>query len=264
MLIDVDLYQDASCVHSGYSLAGEDPGMNVGDAMTREVTIIRFDATVIDAMRLMLDKKISGLPVVDADGAVVGMVTEGDFLRRAEIGTEKRHSRWLELLLAPGRLAREYVGAHGRIVEEVMTRAIVTIAEDMSLAEAVQLMQEHHIKRLPVMTQGRLTGIVSRADLLKAFLAVTSRAEDVEISDATIQACIDAEIRGQSWCPSRMIDVVVEKGSVELCGVIIDERTRDALRVLVENIPGVKCVNDRLTTIEPMTGMIVQSPAVTS
>src|SRR5664279_3803508 len=100
MLVDVDLHQHASCVRSGYSPNGEDSGMNVGNVMTREVTIIRFDATVIDAMRLMLDKKISGLPVADADGAVVGIVTEGDFLRRAEIGTEKRRSRWLKLLLA--------------------------------------------------------------------------------------------------------------------------------------------------------------------
>ena len=235
--------------------------MQAGDVMTRDVATIRSDAAVLEAMRLMLDKRISGLPVVDAAGALVGIVTEGDFLRRAELDTGQRHARWLEFLLAPGRLAREFVGTHGRTVEEVMTRVTLTVAEDTPLAEAVQVMQDHHIKRLPVITEGRLAGIVSRADLLKAFIAATSKAVDVNTSDAAIRERIAAEIHRQPWCPGAMTNVVVEQGSADLCGVIIDERMRDALRVLVENIPGVKRVNDHLTTIEPMTGLIVQSPA---
>lgn len=233
--------------------------MKALDVMTREVVSIGPDASVFDALRLMLDRRISGLAVVDADGDLVGMLTEGDFLRRAELDTERQRPAWLGFLLGPGRLAREYVQTHGRKVAEVMTHNVVSVTEDIALSEVVRLMERHHIKRLPVTKAGRLTGIVSRSDLLRA-LAGAPVIVCADSRDATLRERILAEIGRQPWGPSAMVDVIVENGGVDLRGVLTDDREREALQVLVENIPGVMRVRDLLTTIEPMTGMVVELP----
>lgn len=235
--------------------------MKVHDVMTHDVVTIGAAALVSDAMHLMLERKFSGLPVVEADGTLVGIVTEGNFMHRAELGTERQHPTWLEYLLSPGRLAHEYVDAHARRVAEVMTRDLVTIDDDAPLAEGVRLLEKHHIKRLPVIKQGRLVGVLSRADLLRAYLARASTSQAVDLSDAAIHNRINDELCRESWSPRQNIAVSVQNGVVELRGVLTDERTRIALRVLVENVPGVKGVLDHLTTIEPHTGFVVHSPA---
>ncbi len=143
--------------------------MKAAEIMTSPVFAIASDAKVAEAVRLMLQKHVSGLPVVDAAGKLVGMVTEGDFLRRSEIGTTKRRARWLELLLGPGAQAENYTHSHGRRVDEVMTREPVAIAEDTSTAEIVRLMEKHHLERMPVVREGKPVGIVSRAKLLHLF-----------------------------------------------------------------------------------------------
>ena len=135
--------------------------MKAGDIMTGRVITISPDATVLEAIDLMTKNHISGLPVIDASGALVGMVTEGDFLRRAETGTARKRPRWLEFLVGPGRLAEEYVETHARKVGEVMTRDLVTIAEDTPLAEVVHQMEHRRVKRLPVMRGTQVVGIVS-------------------------------------------------------------------------------------------------------
>ncbi|MDR3387575.1 MAG: CBS domain-containing protein [Rudaea sp.] len=237
--------------------------MKVGDVMTRDAITIQADVGVVSAMRLMLDRKISGLPVVDSAGSLVGILTEGDFLRRAEIDTERRHPRWVEFLLGPGRLASEYVATHGRKVEEVMTHDVLTATEDMPLADAVRIMEERHVKRLPVVNERRLTGIVSRSDLLRAFVAEAALFSAEGTSDATIRQCIAEEIDRQHWSPQAASCIGVKNGTVELRGIVTDERERTALRVLVENVPGVRHVHDQLTTIEPVTGTVVRSPSET-
>ena len=141
--------------------------MNASDVMTRKVVSVRLDAPVGDAIRLMLDHRISGPPVVDGDSKVIGILTEGDLLRRAETGTERHRPRWLELLLGPGRLAGEYVRTHGRKVGEIMTEDVVSVAEDTPLVEIVRLMEGHRVKRLPVLRGDALVGIVTRADLVR-------------------------------------------------------------------------------------------------
>ncbi len=238
--------------------------MNVSDVMTRNAITIQADAGVVDAMRLMLDNKISGLPVVDSEGSLIGMLTEGDFLRRAEIDTERRHPRWIEFLLGPGRLASEYVAAHGRKVEEVMTHDVLTVTEDMPLADAVRMMEDRHVKRLPVVNERRLTGIVSRSDLMRAFVAEATIVSAERTSDDAIRECIAEEIDRQHWSPQAAMGIGVKDGTVELCGIVTDERERTALRILAENVPGVRRVHDQLTTIEPMTGTVVRSPSETN
>ena len=238
--------------------------MNAFDVMTCEVVSIHPDADILEALRLMLDRKISGLPIVDAGGMLVGILTEGDLLRRAELHTEPRRSAWLSFLLGPGRLADEYVRTHGRKVVDVMTRNVVSVAEDAALPEIVHLMQRHRVKRLPVTNAGHLVGIVSRADLLRALANAPLDAVDAGTGDATLRARLLEEIQRQPWGPAGMVDVVVENGSVNLRGVLTDDRERAALHVLVENVPGVMRVLDQLTTIEPLTGMIVESPRDTA
>lgn len=231
--------------------------MRAEDIMTRQVVTIAPETTVEAAARLMLDRRISGLPVVDTAGAVVGLVTEGDLLRRAETGTDRQHSPWLALLLGPGRLARDYVQTHGRQCHEVMTRRVVSVTPDTLVAEVVHAMEHHRIKRLPVVKDGRLVGIVSRANLLKALTDVLSAPTPRAVSDAAIRKRVLAEIEKQPWAPRASLDVAVTDAVVALRGTITDERERAALRVLAENVPGVKSVRDELTWVEPVSGMII-------
>jgi CBS domain-containing protein len=228
------------------------------DIMTPRVISIEAEAPVMWAVRLMLQNRISGLPVLGPKGELVGMVTEGDFLRRGEIGTQRHRSRWLEFMIGPGRLADEYVHASGRRVDEVMTRNPITITEDTPLDSAVDLMERHRIKRLPVVRNGGLVGIVTRANLMQALLSLAAEPQAPSGDDPAIRAQILGECEKQSWAPS--INVVVRGGVVELWGVLTDERERQALIVTAENVPGVKAVHDHLVWIEPASGFVFQSP----
>jgi CBS-domain-containing membrane protein len=197
------------------------------------------------------------LPVIGPKGELVGMVTEGDFIRRGEIGTQRRRNRWLEFLIGPGRLADEYVHARGRKVEEVMTREPITVTPDTPLDEVVRLMERHRIKRLPVLREGALVGIVTRANIMHALVSVAAETKAPTGDDATIREQILAECGRQSWAP--MANVVVRNGVVELWGTITDERERQALIVASENVAGVKTVHDHLVWIEPNSGFVIQS-----
>ena len=234
--------------------------MKVRDAMTRHVQTLTPDALVIDAMRLMLRERVSGLPVVDLGGAVIGILTEGDLMRRAELGTERTHPHWLRFLLGTGQLAREYTASHGRRVDEVMTRDVVTIGADAPLADAVRLMEERHVKRLPVLYHHWLEGILSRADLMRAFVTAAPGADSDDCSDTAIARRIAIEFDVQPWTPRNTAHADVQGGVVTLRGVLLNDATRDALKVLVENVPGVVRVVDQLATVEPMTGTVVRLP----
>jgi CBS domain-containing protein len=234
--------------------------MKAADVMKHRVVTIAPDASVADAVRTMLSYGVSGLPVVDAKGALVGIVTEGDLLRRSELGTEKKRSHWLEFLIGPGRLALEYTHTHGRKVEEVMTRPVVSIEPSTPLEALVGLMEKHRVKRLPVVERGQLVGIVSRADLLGALAKLARMAPETTHSDAEIRRRILAEFDKNPWALRGSLDALVENGTVELRGVIGDERQRDALKVAAENVPGVKKIIDHLVWVEPVSGMAVEPP----
>lgn len=234
--------------------------MKVSDVMTPKVISVVPSDRIADAIRLMLDNRISGLPVIDAAGRLVGMVTEGDLLRRAETGTTRHRARWLQFLLSPGRLADEYVHTHGRRVDEVMTCDVVTAAEATSLDTVVQLMERHGIKRLPVVRDGKVIGIVSRANLLHALVAVGDAPERNGALDAVIRQRILDEIEREPWGPRYSIDVVVRDGRVDLWGSLFEERERQALRVVAENVPGVREVHDHMVWIEPIMGAVVLAP----
>ena len=217
--------------------------MKASDVMTVGAATIRSDASAPEAARLMLKYAISGLPVVDAAGHVVGIITEGDFLRRTETGTERQHRpRWLEVLLGPGRLADEYVHSHSRKVEEVMTRQVVTVAEETPVDEIARLMERHRIKRVPVTRDNTVVGIVSRANLLRGLARLADQAPAATANDLAIREQILTELDAQVWGRRAPIDVTVRNGIVQLWGPVADERVAQALRVAAENLPGVKGV----------------------
>jgi len=232
--------------------------MRVKDAMTPNVICVGADEPVLKAARLMLQNRISGLPVVDKDGELVGMVTEGDFLRRGELGTQRQRPKWLEFIVGPGKLAQEYTHSSGRKVEEIMTPDPWTIGENETLEAVVDTMERHHVKRLPVTRGGRMVGIVSRANLMHA-LASLSR--DVPApppgGDSAIRDKILAAIAKQDWAPR--VNVIVKNGVAELHGVITDDRERAGLIVATENVPGVKHVRDHLVWVEPISGVAFPS-----
>ena len=234
--------------------------MNASDVMTRTLLSVRPDATVAEAIRTMLDNRISGLPVIDEAGRLVGILTEGDLLRRGETGTERQRSRWLEILMGPGRLAGEYVRTHGRKIGEVMTRDVVSVTLDTPLKEVVELMERHRVKRVPVLDGEVLVGILSRADLLRALLGALQEEESPATNDGEIRERILGELAKAAWMPRDGIAVTVENGVVDLDGVILDEKEREALRVAAENVPGVRAVEDHLVWVEPVSGTIIDAP----
>src|SRR5215469_1392837 len=234
--------------------------MNAGEVMSRNPIAVPAEAGLAEALRLMFDHRVSGLPVVDGRAGLVGILTEGDLLRRSEIGTAGQRSGWLDLLTMPGRLASDYVRTHTRRVGEIMTRDVVSVAEDTPLTEVVRLMERHRIKRVPVLRDDALIGIVSRADLLCAIRRLLVAEPKTAASDETIRQHALAELERAPWAPHGLsVDVV--NGVVTLHGVILDERKRTALRVAAENVPGVKAVADRIIWVEPHSGMVFEPPS---
>lgn len=234
--------------------------MKAKDIMMHEVVSVEPDADALRAVRLMLQHRVSGLPVIRADGELVGIVTEGDFLRRTETGTERKRPRWLELLMGPGRLADEYVRSHAHKVHELMTRDPVVVSEDTSVSEIVETMERKRIKRVPVVRDGRVVGIVSRANLMHALASIAHDAPAQAPGDEEIRRQLLAHLRSQTWAPTGSINVVVSNGEVGLWGTIMDDRERQALVVAAENTPGVTRVVDHLVWVDPNSGTVFLSP----
>jgi len=174
--------------------------MNAGEVMSHNPIAVPAEAGLAEALRLMFDHHVSGLPVADGKTRLVGILTEGDLLRRSELGTAGQRSRWLDLLMS-GRLASEYVRTHTRRVSEIMTRDVVSVAEDTPLTEVVRLMERHRIKRVPVLRDGALIGIVSRADLLHALQRLLVAEPKTAASDETIRQHVLAELAEAPWAP---------------------------------------------------------------
>jgi CBS domain-containing protein len=232
--------------------------MKASDVMTRNVLTVGRDTSVAQAIRTMLDNNISGLPVLD-NGKVVGILTEGDLLRRGETGTERHRPRWLEILMGPGRMAGEYVRTHGRRVEEIMTTDLISVAGDTPLDEVVGLMERHRIKRVPVIEGAALVGVVSRLDLLRELLRTIEAEHSEQRGDDDIREQILAELAKAAWAPRDGLSISVKDGVVDLNGVILEEKEREALRVVAENVPGVRAVEDHLVWVEPISGTVIGS-----
>jgi CBS domain-containing protein len=234
----------------------QEVSMQASDVMTRDVITVTPAASITEAIHLMLDKRISGVPVVDAGGSLVGILTEGDLLRRVETGTERRRPRWLQFLRGNGQVAEEYVQTHGRHVSEVMTQDVKTVGESTTVEDVVGLMEKHHIKRLPVVEGDRLMGVISRADLLRALLAALPADEAAPRSDDDVRLQVIAELGKHEWGEDGRVTVSVTQGTVHLAGIVFDLREADAMRVAAENVPGVLHVSDHLDYVDPNIGVI--------
>jgi CBS-domain-containing membrane protein len=196
---------------------------------------------------------------VDASGKLVGIVSEGDFIRRAEIGTGHKRGRWLRFILGPGKSASDFVQEHGRKVSDLMTKSPLTIVEDTALSEIVALMEKNNVKRLPVMRGDELVGIVSRANLLQAVASLAREVPDPTADDDHIRNRVINALENNDWCPFGL-SVIVKDGIVHLSGVITDEGSRQAARVAADNIPGVRAVNDQLCWVDTVSGMYLDPP----
>jgi CBS domain-containing protein len=233
--------------------------MRAHQVMTRNVVSLRPDTSIADAAKVMLQQHISGLPVISEAGKLVGIISEGDFVRRAEIGTQRKRGRWLKILLGPGRAATDFVHEQGRKVGEIMTPEPVTVTEDATLQDIVVVMEKNHVKRLPVIRGDQLVGIVTRANLLQAVADLARDVPDPTADDDHIRNRVFAAIEKNDWCPIALT-VTVRDGIVHLSGVISEERSRQAAIVAAENVSGVKKVHDYLCWVDPLSGVYLNSP----
>ncbi|HML27501.1 MAG TPA: CBS domain-containing protein [Hyphomicrobium sp.] len=233
--------------------------MKASDVMTNKVISIRPDAPLSEMIKLMLSHRISGLPVVAEDGKLVGMVTEGDCLRRAETGTEVKRSFWRDLITGSETLASEYIRSHGRKVSEVMTRDAISVSPDTDLDEVIHLMEKNRIKRVPVVKGNKVVGILSRANLVQALSGLV-RNTDVAQTDADIRKGVVKALNALPWAANEFLNVTVKDGIVDLWGCYTAYRQDEAAIVATENVPGVKQVRSHLSWVDPMSGTVVYSP----
>ena len=232
--------------------------MRAHQIMTHGVITVTPDTTIAEAAARMLENHISGLPVVDATGKLVGIVSDGDFIRRSEIGTQRKRAGWLRFLVGPGKEASEFVRASGRKVADVMTPDPITASEDTALDSLVQVMEKNNIKRVPIVQFGRVTGIVTRTNLLRAVAQLARDVADPTADDDHIRERVTRAIEQNDWRPLGL-QVTVKDGVVHLHGIITDYRWRDAAIVAAENIAGVRQVHDHLCWVDPFSGMYLNS-----
>lgn len=233
--------------------------MRAHQIMTRPVITVAPETTIAEAANTMLQKHVSGLPVVDPAGKLVGIISEGDFIRRSEIGTQRKRGRFLKFILGPGTAAADFVHEHGSKVAEIMTTEPVTITEDTQLEEIVRLMEKNNVKRLPVVRGDKIVGIVSRANLLQAVASLARQIPDPTADDDHIRNRIIDALEKNDWCPFGL-NVIVRDGIVHLSGVITEESSRQAAIVATENVSGVRKVHDHLCWVDTMSGMYLNSP----
>jgi CBS domain-containing protein len=213
--------------------------MRAAEVMTRDVATVHPETSIADAIQIMVQRRVSGLPVVDAANVVVGIVSEGDLLRRVELGTEHRRPAWTTFLRGPDREAVDYVRTHTLRVEDIMTRKPDTVSETAALDEVVAHMTHRHVRRLPVTARdGTLLGIVSRADLVRALGDSLRHRSTINRDDAAIKADLVNEIRQQPWADACSVAIVVHNGHIDISGVVFQESVEAALRVAAERTDG--------------------------
>jgi CBS domain-containing protein len=234
--------------------------MRAHQIMTRNVTTVRANTLIREAAGLMLQQRISGLPVVDEGNRLVGILSEGDFIRRSEISTQRPYIGWLDYLIGPGKAALDFVKENGRKVGDIMTRSeLFTVTEDLPLDQLVRLMERHNVKRLPVMRGDTLVGIVTRTDLLRAVASLARDVPDPTADDDHIRNRVFSSIQKYEWRPLQL-GVTVRDGIVHLSGMITDECYRQAAIVAAENVSGVRLVHDHLYYFDATSGFSFHSP----
>ena len=224
--------------------------MHAIDVMTSEVISVDENATVPAVARLLADRGISAVPVVDKDNQVIGMVSEGDLLHRAETGTERRQAWWLDMMASTNKLAGDYIKSHSGKVNDVMTRDVVSVTETTPVADIALLLETNRIKRVPVVRDGKLVGIVSRANLVRALaMTIDEAPSGAGADDQAIRDKLLTELKAQKWAEVSPANVTVKDGVVQLWSSYLSEQEKRALVVAAENIPGVRRVEDHMRRV---------------
>lgn len=233
--------------------------MRAHHIMTKDCITVTPHTTIEEAAKIMLQTHISGLPVMDDAGRLVGIVSESDFLHRGEIGTGRRRPKWLQFFVGPGKAASEFVRERGRKVEDIMTLDPITVDEETPLEELVRLMEKNDIKRLPVMSGKAVKGIVTRSNLLQAVASMAHEIPDPTADDDHIRDRILRTVDKTDWRPIGF-EVTVRNGVVHLHGIITTDEARQATIVAAENTAGVKQVHDNLCFVDTYSGFYLESP----
>ena len=221
--------------------------MRAADVMAKNVITVGPDACVQDVAHILLSARISGVPVVGQNGELLGIVSEGDLMRRVEAGTGRRRPWWLTIFFGREALAADFIKEHSRRVADVMTRDVITAAPDTPLWTIANLLEKNAIKRVPIVQDGKVVGIVSRANLLQALASVGKKLETTTpADDSTIRQKVLTQLDAEPWTRPSLINVIVQDGTVELWGVVDSAAEKKAVRVAVEVTPGVRAVNDNL------------------
>jgi CBS domain-containing protein len=221
--------------------------MKAADVMVTNVITVHMNTPVAKIAEVLLANRISAVPVVNDKDTIVGIVSEGDLIHRVEAGTERHRSWWLELLAGKEALAQEFVKSHARKAADVMTRSVVSVKPDTPLGDIASLLEKHGIKRVPVVNNGKIAGIVSRANLVQALVSLNhAKTSGGSVDDRTLHHNILAQLRSKPWLDPTTINVVVNNGTVELWGIVDSVAEKNAIRVAVEVTPGVRQVMDKL------------------
>ncbi|MFL5024789.1 MAG: CBS domain-containing protein [Microvirga sp.] len=224
--------------------------LTAADVMTPGVITVRPETSIHEIAKLLCDHHISGVPVVEDEERLLGIVSEGDLIGHAQLAGERRRSWWQTFLNGPTVLAQHYAKSHGRTASDVMTREVVTVLETTSVAETARVLEQHRIKRVPVLRDGRLAGIVTRSNLLQV-LAAADVLKPMNVADRVIRETLSDELTAQPWAHVLAKNIVVENGVVHLFGIVQSDEERHALRLAAENQAGVKAVEDHLSTVPP-------------
>ena len=219
--------------------------MKARDVMVSPVITVKPSSSVKEVAKVFLERRISAVPVVDDHDKLVGVVSEGDLMHRSEAGTERRRSWWLRGLTGDDALAAEYIKAHAHKVADIMTRRVITASPDTPLHEIAALLEKNSIKRVPIVNNGQLVGIVSRANLIQA-VASGRKELKISVSDTSLRDKLLTHLKGQSWAHTGLLNVTVNDGVVNLWGMTNSDSERAAIRVAAETTPGVRAVNDHL------------------
>jgi len=222
--------------------------MKAKDVMTEDAVSVREDASVESIARLLVERRISAVPVTGAGGRLLGMVSEGDLMRRPEAGTERRPSWWLELLQGSDEQAAQYIKSHGLVARDVMTRDPLTVSENTPLEKVASLLEQERIKRVPVVRGGKVIGIVSRADLLHALVAGAKWPSPRAKASRPSRKEVIRSIR-ETGLPLGLTNVVLEGSVVHLWGSVQSQAQRDAIALAARRSPGVKGVKNHLSVM---------------
>jgi CBS domain-containing protein len=220
--------------------------MKAADVMATNVITVGLDTPVATIAEVLLANRISAVPVVNDKDVLVGIVSEGDLIHRVEAGTERHRSWWLELLTGKETLAHEFVMSHARKAADVMTRPVISVQPDTPLGDIASLLEKHRIKRVPVASNGKIVGIVSRANLIQALVNLNRAKTEASVDDLTLHSNILEQLRSKPWVDPSTISILVNNGSVELWGIVDSETEKNAIRVAVEVTPGVRQVANKL------------------